>query len=75
MAAVPLITVSDEGEFIFHEEAAEILTACKTPIALVAIAGLYRTGKSFLMNVLSGNAKGFTVGNTVNACTKGLHNR
>ena len=71
MSALPLITVTDDGEFIFHEEAAELLQSSKCPISLVAIAGLYRTGKSYLMNVLTGNYKGFTVGSTVNACTKG----
>ena len=71
MSALPLITVSDEGEFLLHEDAVELLQASKSPIALVAIAGLYRTGKSYLMNVLTGNSKGFDVGSTVNACTKG----
>ena len=73
MSALPLITIDDEsGEFLFHQEAASVLESCKTSISLVAIAGLYRTGKSYLMNVLTGNAKGFDVGSTVNACTKGI---
>ena len=71
MSALPLITVSDEGEFLLHEEAAALLESSKCPISIVAIAGLYRTGKSYLMNVLTGNSKGFDVGSTVNACTKG----
>ena len=73
MSALPLITVSDEGEFIFHEEAAKILNSSTCPVALVAIAGLYRTGKSYLMNVLTGNSRGFDVGSTINACTKGIN--
>ena len=73
MSALPLITIDDDsGEFLFHEEAAGILESCSTPVSLVAIAGLYRTGKSYLMNVLTGNARGFDVGSTVNACTKGI---
>lgn len=41
---------------------------------MVAIAGLYRTGKSFLLNLLLGREQSdmFDVGATVNACTKGV---
>lgn len=37
-----------------------------------AVAGLYRTGKSYLLNQLLGEKVGFDVGGTVNACTKGI---
>jgi hypothetical protein len=37
------------------------------------VAGLYRTGKSYLLNrVLLNRSNGFGVGPTVNPCTKGL---
>ena len=37
------------------------------------MAGMYRTGKSFLLNrVLLDRKAGFTVGPTINPCTKGL---
>jgi hypothetical protein len=37
------------------------------------VAGLYRTGKSYLLNrVILNRAGGFGVGPTVNPCTKGL---
>jgi hypothetical protein len=37
------------------------------------VVGLYRTGKSYLMNrMILGQQKGFGVGPTVNPCTKGL---
>jgi len=37
------------------------------------VAGLYRTGKSYLLNrMILNKEKGFGVGSTVNACTKGL---
>ena len=39
---------------------------------MVAIAGLYRTGKSYLLNRLMGKGAGFTVGPSVKACTKGI---
>lgn len=39
---------------------------------MVAIAGLYRTGKSYLLNRIMGKTAGFNVGPTVKACTKGI---
>lgn len=38
------------------------------------MVGLYRTGKSYLLNKMLLNRRdgGFQVGSTVNACTKGL---
>jgi hypothetical protein len=49
------------------------LKAIIGPIAVVSVAGLYRTGKSYLLNrVLLNQGHGFGVGPTVNPCTKGL---
>lgn len=43
------------------------------PVALVAIAGTYRLGKSFLLNRLFlGQNFGFDVDGSINACTKGM---
>lgn len=43
------------------------------PIGIVSVAGLYRTGKSYLLNrVLLDRSDGFGVGPTINAHTKGL---
>jgi hypothetical protein len=43
------------------------------PVAVIAVVGMYRTGKSFLMNrILLDSSDGFQVGPTVNPCTKGL---
>ena len=72
--AVPLITQDDEtGEYLLAEESFDILKDIEAPLAVVAIAGLWRTGKSYLLNQLSGGkGTGFQVGATVNACTKGL---
>lgn len=46
------------------------------PLAVVTLAGPYRQGKSYLLNrvVLQNQpGKGFSVGQTINACTRGLH--
>ncbi|EKX49366.1 hypothetical protein GUITHDRAFT_67968, partial [Guillardia theta CCMP2712] len=43
------------------------------PVSVIAVVGLYRTGKSFLLNrILLEQSDGFQVGPTVNPCTKGL---
>ena len=43
-------------------------------IGVIAVAGKYRTGKSFLLNRIllnkMGNKSGFGVGPTINPCTK-----
>lgn len=50
-----------------------MLKAIEPPIGIVSVAGMYRTGKSYLLNqMLLNRAKGFGVGSTINACTKGL---
>lgn len=41
-------------------------------VAPVVIAGPWRSGKSFLANRLLGQMKGFAIGSTVKACTKGI---
>ena len=45
---------------------------CK--VGVIAVAGKYRTGKSFLLNrvILDTQRGGFGVGPTINPCTKGL---
>ena len=41
-------------------------------VAIAAIAGPQRTGKSFLSNRLLKKMKGFAIGPTTMPCTKGL---
>ncbi|CAI5703773.1 unnamed protein product [Peronospora effusa] len=84
---LPFVLVDDDGTFRINPDAVAVLEKVKTRLVVVAVAGLYRTGKSFLLNLLvqhlqvvSGSmtanqeAKetGFAVGGTVNACTKGI---
>ena len=43
------------------------------PLGIVSVAGMYRTGKSYLLNrMLLDRSNGFGVGPTINPCTKGL---
>lgn len=76
--AIPFITVTDDGgsgsesKFEVNPLAVKYLQSLSGNIAVVAIAGLYRTGKSYLLNALMGKGAGFTVGPTIKACTKGI---
>jgi hypothetical protein len=59
--------------FQISAEAAELLSSIKERIGVIAVAGKYRTGKSFLLNRIILNKtedKGFGVGPTINPCTK-----
>lgn len=79
---VPFIYLNEEtGNYEIGKEAKELLLNQKEPFGIISIVGKYRTGKSFFLNrcLLSSTIKkkstqlkGFNVGNTVQACTKGL---
>uniref|UniRef100_A0A8C6FTH2 Guanylate binding protein 5 n=1 Tax=Moschus moschiferus TaxID=68415 RepID=A0A8C6FTH2_MOSMO len=69
----PLCLIENtNGQLLVNQEALKILSAIRQPVVVVAIMGLYRTGKSYLMNKLAGKNKGFSVGSTVQSHTKGI---
>ncbi len=54
-------------------EAVKLLKSIKERIGVIAVAGKYRTGKSFLLNrIILGKSdnSGFGVGPSINPCTK-----
>lgn len=56
-----------------NEEALEIIRTIPGPIGVISVVGMYRTGKSYLLNrMILDRQSGFGVGPTVNPCTKGL---
>ncbi|OBS76070.1 hypothetical protein A6R68_17480 [Neotoma lepida] len=61
-----------KGQLRANQGALRILSAIKRPVVVVAIVGLYRTGKSYLMNKLAGKKTGFSLGSTVQSHTKGI---
>ena len=69
---VPLITC-ENGKYIVCEETLKWIESIGN-FAIVVAAGKYRTGKSFLLNRLAQaeSNMGFGVGDSVQACTKGL---
>lgn len=70
--AQQLVHVDEAGRCHIQEEAAAYLGQFEGKLSVIGIAGLYRTGKSFLLNRLLGSQSGFAVGSSVNPCTKGL---
>ncbi|XP_078092394.1 guanylate-binding protein 2-like isoform X2 [Mustelus asterias] len=69
---VCLIENSASGELRVNQEAVNILSAINQPVVVVAIVGLYRTGKSYLMNRLAGKQRGFSLGSAIQSHTKGI---
>lgn len=69
----PLLTFQD-GVYALHEPTLAWLEARREPFAVLACAGKFRTGKSFLLNRLLRRppGQGFGVGETVQACTRGI---
>ncbi|KAK9979973.1 hypothetical protein ABG768_013375 [Culter alburnus] len=60
------------GSLCVCKDAIEFLSRIKEPVVVVSVVGLYRTGKSYLMNRLAGQQSGFALGNTIESKTKGI---
>uniref|UniRef100_H3B0S3 GB1/RHD3-type G domain-containing protein n=1 Tax=Latimeria chalumnae TaxID=7897 RepID=H3B0S3_LATCH len=71
-APVCLIENTPDGELLGNPEALQILYGITEPVVVVAIVGMYRTGKSYLMNKLAGKNSGFALGSTIQSHTKGI---
>nr|XP_055045678.1 guanylate-binding protein 6-like isoform X2 [Misgurnus anguillicaudatus] len=69
---VCLIDTESDGKLCVQESALEILLKIEQPVVVVAVVGLYRTGKSYLMNRLAGKQTGFALGSTIESKTKGI---
>ena len=65
---------SNKG-FWISDEGAKLLSSIEDGVGVIAVAGKYRTGKSYLLNKIilqNKSNSGFGVGPTINPCTKGL---
>ena len=61
---------------MINDEALDFIKSIPQPIGVVGVAGMYRTGKSYLLNqMLLNRSNGFGVGPTVNPCTKVIFNK
>ncbi|XP_075799466.1 guanylate-binding protein 6-like isoform X1 [Microtus pennsylvanicus] len=69
----PICLVENHNDQLsVNQTAIEILDNISQPVVVVAIVGLYRTGKSYLMNRLAEQNHGFPLGSTVQSKTKGI---
>ena len=60
-------------EFTLTSQGEDVIKSFKGDFGVISVAGMYRTGKSYLINrMLLNRQKGFSVGPTINPCTKGL---
>ncbi|KAA0710782.1 Guanylate-binding protein 6 GTP-binding protein 6 [Triplophysa tibetana] len=69
---VCLIDSTSDGKLCVQESAVQILQKIEQPVVVVSVVGLYRTGKSYLMNRLAGKQTGFALGSTIQSKTKGI---
>jgi Guanylate-binding protein, N-terminal domain len=68
-----ILSFFNQQGFIINKETIEFIKTVPEPLAIISVAGLYRTGKSYLLNRMLLNTKsGFGVASTVNPCTKVL---
>ncbi|OMJ85342.1 hypothetical protein SteCoe_13378 [Stentor coeruleus] len=72
--ALPLLTYNQNTKnYEIATVALAMLRSLKGKISVITVAGLYRTGKSYLLNqVLLERKNGFRVGPSINPCTKGM---
>ncbi|KAL7842542.1 hypothetical protein SRHO_G00242310 [Serrasalmus rhombeus] len=60
------------GSLRVNDGAIDYLYGIDQPVVVVSVVGLYRTGKSYLMNRLAGKQTGFALGSTIESKTKGI---
>ena len=60
------------GKLRLNNEALKLLETIKKPVAVLAICGPYRTGKSYFLSRFLGIPDAFEVGDTLDSCTHGI---
>lgn len=61
------------NKLILNQEALQLISSLAKPISIISVSGVYRTGKSYLLNeLLLQRPNAFEVGATTNAQTKGI---
>ncbi|KAK3607931.1 hypothetical protein CHS0354_006524 [Potamilus streckersoni] len=70
----PLCIIESEhdGTLCIKDEVLDQIALLDKKLHIVTIVGLYRTGKSYLLNRIAGVNKGFPLGSTIKAQTKGI---
>ena len=70
--SVPLIVIDESEKFSISPEGAKLFETQTEPFGVVIVTGLYRTGKSYLLNQFIQGKEVFTVDPTTQACTRGI---
>jgi hypothetical protein len=71
-SAIQLIRRVEDSSYELTGEGRAFLQSVDEPLAVVTVAGVYRSGKSTLLSMLD-RSSAFEVGSTTNACTFGLY--
>lgn len=69
---LPLIEVDETNSFKLNKFTMEKLRGIAGYVSVISVCGLYRTGKSSMLNWLMGNKFCFKIGSTINRCTRGI---
>ncbi|EOD17755.1 hypothetical protein EMIHUDRAFT_464140 [Emiliania huxleyi CCMP1516] len=70
---VPFIQVDPKtNKLVVDPKGKQVLESIRGSVGVCSVAGVYRTGKSYILNQLAGRDSGFGVGSSVQACTKGI---
>jgi putative ribosome biogenesis GTPase RsgA len=69
--ALPFILINDANQFCLNSEGVKLFESQTEPFGVLIATGLYRTGKSYLLNQLMGEHN-FKVDPTTEACTRGI---
>ncbi|KAK3596955.1 hypothetical protein CHS0354_002523 [Potamilus streckersoni] len=67
-----LVAYDQDGNLQIQDDVLSEIKQIHLPLSVVTIAGPFRTGKSYLLNRLAGVKKGFKLGSTIKAETKGV---
>jgi hypothetical protein len=62
----------NDGKLTINTDALSIIEKLEGNIAVCSVVGPYRSGKSFINNLLLNRQDGFQLGSTVRSCTRGL---
>lgn len=69
---IQFISIDSDGKCLLNPEAEAFINQLDKNIAVICVAGLYRTGKSYLLNRILDRQSGFEIGSTIKSCTKGI---
>lgn len=69
---LPLIEVDSNNSFRLNKETLTKIRSISGYVSVISVCGLFRTGKSSMLNWLMGSELHFKIGSTINRCTRGI---